>query len=110
MGSVTMGNFFNDNHERLTPAFQERWGNTYKINANGILNSNITNNSGTLLFAGKVLDLNNKVTEKDQLIVVNESPQGNGDVYNPSNPSNQQLKDEITFDIKKSSLQANSVK
>ncbi|MFC3755342.1 RHS repeat-associated core domain-containing protein [Chryseobacterium tructae] len=101
LGSVTLGNFTKDKYPY--PVFQVRHANGYDISDGGTFYGNIdvgTNNSGTSLFSGRVLDLNNRITEKDQLIVVNESSIGNGDYNNPNAGINQQLKDQVVFGIK----------
>ncbi len=105
LGSVTVGNFLSSDNNKMQPIFQERITSGYNIKVGaGETSTHVSgisvNNSGTLLFSGKVLDLNNKITEKDQLIVVNEIPVGTADEINPNNPSNQQLKDEVTFEVK----------
>ncbi|NML72095.1 hypothetical protein HHL23_20210 [Chryseobacterium sp. RP-3-3] len=105
LGSVTMGDFLQNDIEKIQPVFQERLNNGYNLKIGTPYSytnvTNITtNNSGTLLFSGKVLDLNNRITEKDQLIIVNETSVGTADLDNPNNSSNQQLKDEIIFEIK----------
>ncbi|WP_259838719.1 RHS repeat-associated core domain-containing protein [Chryseobacterium herbae] len=104
LGSVTMGDFLNKDPEKIQPVFQTRLTNGYGLKVGAVAeNPSITienNNSGTLLFSGKVLDLNNKITEKDQLINVYENITGSEDPYNPNSPGNQQLKDEVVFQIK----------
>ncbi|MDQ1858423.1 RHS repeat-associated core domain-containing protein [Chryseobacterium sp. WLY505] len=105
LGSVTVGNFLSSDNDKMQPVFQERLTSGYSIKVGAGENSThvsgiSVNNSGTLLFSGKVLDLNNRIMEKDQLIVVNEIPVGTADEINPNNPSNQQLKDEVNFEIK----------
>lgn len=101
LGSVAVGSFFANDQERLRPIFQERRSNGYLLNSGSVsINDISVNNSGTLLFSGKVLDLTNRITEKDQLIVVNEAAIGTPDLNDPNASINQQLKDEITFEIK----------
>lgn len=104
LGSVAIGDFLNNNVERIQPVFQTRMSNGYglKIGAGMVPTSiNLLNNSsGNLFFSGKVLDSNNRITEKDQLLNVYENIIGTGDFDNPNSPGNQQLKDEIIFDIK----------
>ena len=104
LGSVTMGNFLNKDSEKIQPVFQTRLTNGYGLKIGAVAeNPSISienNNSGTVLFSGKVLDLNNNITERDQLINVYENTIGTGDFYDPNNPSNQQLKDEVVFQIK----------
>lgn len=104
LGSVAIGDFLNNNVEKIQPVFQTRMSNGYglKIGA-GLTPTSINllnNSSGNMFFSGKVLDGNSKITEKDQLINVYENIIGTGDFYNPNHPGNQQLKDEIIFDIK----------
>lgn len=97
LGSVTIGDFTNS-VQKIQPIYQVRNVSNYRLS--GSSNLSITaNNSGTQLFAGKVLDLSNKITEKDQLIAVNENIAGAADLTNPNNPVNSQLKDEIVFEI-----------
>ena len=104
LGSVTMGDFV-ESAEKSQPIFQERKTNgQYSLklgngnNDQTLFTSN--NDSGTFLFAGKVLDLNNKITDKDQLIAINEKNIGEADLTNPDNPVNLTLRDEILFEIK----------
>jgi len=100
LGSVTLGSFYDWDREKVRPIFQQR-NSTGGYGINEISNTDgIENNSGTLLFSGKVLDSNNRITEKDQLIVVNEKSIGTEDYDSPNSSTNQQLKDEINFDIK----------
>jgi len=104
LGSVTMGDFLNKDPEKIQPVFQTRLTNGYGLKIGAVAqNPSISienNNSGTTLFSGKVLDLNNKITEKDQLINVYENITGAADPYNPNSSGNQQLKDEVIFQIK----------
>ena len=98
LGSVAIGDFTNS-EKKIQPIYQTRSSRGYNLDGDSYL-SITTNNSGTQLFAGKVLDLNNKITEKDQLISVNESiVAGAPDLENPSSPANSLLKDEIVFEI-----------
>ena len=104
LGSVTMGDFVSKDPHKMQPVFQTRLTNGYglkvgQVGANPSLSIE-NNNSATQLFSGKVLDINNKITEKDQLIAVNEYFVGTADINNPNNLSNQQIKDEIVFQIK----------
>lgn len=101
LGSVVMGNFLYSETDKMQPVFQERLTSGYNIKVGAgetaTYVSNIsTNNSGTLLFSGKVLDFNNKITEKDQLIVVNEVYVEGAD----DTTTGQTLKDNIHFEIK----------
>ena len=104
LGSVTLGDFLNNDSEKIQPIFQTRLVSGYGIQVGtiaGIPPVSIENNtSATQLFSGKVLDFNNKITDKDQLIAVNEYFPGTEDLDNPNSSSNQQLKDEIIFQIK----------
>ncbi|MFC0343431.1 polymorphic toxin type 23 domain-containing protein [Epilithonimonas hispanica] len=97
LGSVTVGDFTNS-VRKIQPIYQYRNPNGYYLSSNSNL-SITTNNAETQLFSGKVLDLNNHITEKDQLISVNESYLGTEDQVNPNNPVNFSLKDEINFEI-----------
>lgn len=104
LGSVTMGDFI-ESSEKSQPIFQERNSNgQYRMKlGSGLHDQDIftgSNDSGTLLFAGKVLDLNNRITDKDHLIVVSERNVGESDLINPDNPVNLTLRDEIVFEIK----------
>ncbi|MGA9211713.1 RHS repeat-associated core domain-containing protein [Kaistella sp.] len=104
LGTVTLGDFVNGD-DKIQPIFQIRKSYTdYGVKlGNSMTNSNLTilrNDSETLFFSGKVLDLNNKITEKDQLIIVNENYVGETDEINPNNPINSLLKDEVVFEIK----------
>ncbi|MEN2436559.1 SpvB/TcaC N-terminal domain-containing protein [Weeksellaceae bacterium A-14] len=94
LGSAVIGNF--KDIYNTTPIYQVRKGNTYSIP--GLVN--IENNSGTLLFSGKVLDLNNKVTLYDQVIVVNEKYPGVSNSEVSSAAENQNLVDNIVFEIR----------
>ncbi len=101
LGSLVMGNFLYSETDKMQPVFQERLTSGYNIKVGAgetaTYVSNIsTNNSGTLLFSGKVLDFNNKITERDQLIVVNEMYVGGAD----DTATGQTLKDDIHFEIK----------
>lgn len=103
LGSVTMGDFI-EASEKNQPIFQERNNNgQYSLKlGNGISDQHISTYSsdgGTLLFAGKVLDLNNRITDKDQLISISEKNIGEADLINPDNPVNLTLRDEIVFEI-----------
>lgn len=101
LGSVTVGDFTNKRY--AYPIFQVRQKNGYDISDGGNFSYSVNvekNNSGTILYSGKVLDLNNRITEKDQLIVVNESSVDTGDYNSPNSAANQQLKDQVVFGIK----------
>ncbi|WP_185113851.1 RHS repeat-associated core domain-containing protein [Chryseobacterium indologenes] len=105
LGSVTMGDFLGDNAEKIQPVFQIRsaaggYGLKVGAGAESFPLSIENNHSGTQLFSGKVLDFNNKITEKDQLINVYENFTGTGDPNSSNNPGNQQLKDEAVFQVK----------
>ena len=97
LGSITVGDFTNST-QKIQPIYQIRNTNGYNLRSQSNL-SITTNNAGTQLFAGKVLDLNNKITEKDQLISVNENNPGTADFTDPNSPVNSFLKDEIIFEI-----------
>lgn len=100
LGSVTVGNFTNS-AEKIQPIFQTRKLNgSYNLDNNGSSISVTTNDSATQLFSGKVLDLSNRITEKDQFIVVNENSVGTEDLTNPNNPINFLLRDNVVFEIK----------
>ncbi|MEN2436730.1 RHS repeat-associated core domain-containing protein [Weeksellaceae bacterium A-14] len=94
LGSAAIGNF--TDIYNTSAIYQVRKGTGYSIP--GL--SNVENNSGTSLFSGKVLDLNNKLTLYDQVIVVNEKYPGvcNSDISTA--PENQNLVDNIVFDIR----------
>lgn len=101
LGSVTVGNFINSG-EKIQPIYQTNLANGgYRINNNGNSVTLTTNDPATQLFSGKVLDLNNQITENDQLIAINEHyiDVGIEDLVIIDNPINFSLKDNVVFEI-----------
>lgn len=100
LGSVTVGRFRESN--LISPIFQVRKKELDTIPESYSIPDlkNVENDAGTSLFSAKVLDLEGKVTQYDQVIVLNEKYIGTENTLDYNDLANQQLRDELVFEIR----------
>ncbi len=102
LGNATVGNFSGTG--QLEAIYQRKNNNSFFLEHSlGYPMPVIPNsNQSTEYFSGKSL-INGRISERDQLIVVNTNYLGSPDFNNPNSPANSNLTDEVvftTYDVK----------